>query len=413
MARQLPFQLAFVLYSIILTTLLAYAPTLVQSSTLESDIQVLRLVQQSIDPVSIPASSYLNSWDFSLDPCESSGGFLGVLCTFPLDNSSNRVIEIDLDAAGYDGFLSPAIGNLSELTTLNLSKNKFRGPIPDTIVNLKRLTRISLSGNLFTGNIPYGITRLKHLEFIDLSQNHLSGSIPPDISGLRSLTYLSLSSNSLSGRIPDLSGLWQLGTLDLQDNQLYGILPKLPVNLRTLSLSHNVLSGHISPIRVLQRLAWLDVSDNRLTGIISQEILTLPQALRINLSINHFSVIEPIKYPARETQLQVLDAHANQLSGHLPVGLAAVENLTSIYLSHNQLYGPIPPEYGTRLSNSWKALFLDNNFLIGNLPRQFNNVVGIRGSLAHNCLRCPSEIPLCRGGQRSPSECGRSNDESD
>ncbi|KAF8393871.1 hypothetical protein HHK36_020069 [Tetracentron sinense] len=383
---------------------------LVDSRTLESDTQALRSLKQSIDPNSISKFSFLDSWDFKIDPCESSGShFLGILCTIPLDNSRSRVSVIDLDGIGYEGFLTPAIGNLTELTTINLSKNRFRGPIPETISNLRKLTRLIISENFFTGIPPIEIWRLGKLEFIDMSQNKLSGSIPRTLSGLRSLTHLSLSNNEFSGRIPDLTGLWQLATLELSGNQLSGIIPKLPINLRTLSLSRNFLSGHTSSIGKLQDLEELDLSDNRFSGVI-QEILTLPRVIRLNISVNRFTVLEVVKFSGRATQLEVLDVHGNHLQGHLPVNLVTVENLRTINLGHNQFTGPIPAGYGEKVGESWKSLFLDYNYLVGRVPPQFSTEASrTQGSLANNCLSCPVNLPMCRGGQRPASECGGRN----
>ncbi|CAK7322628.1 unnamed protein product [Dovyalis caffra] len=383
------------LVSIIVSMVLVRVPTQVHSLTLKSDIEVLQALMQAIDPVSI------------------TRGFQGILCTFPTDKTANRIMAIDLDPAGYDGFLTPLIGNLTELTSLSINKNNFRGPIPETIANLQKLNRLSLSQNLFTGRIPQGIINLKHLEILDLSQNHLSSKIPANITTLRSLVQLSLSNNALSGKIPDLSGLWQLNTLDLSGNNLDGIVPNLPINLRKLSLSHNVLSGHISPVSVLQRLTVLDLSDNRLSGPIRQEVLTLPLVTRINISNNQFTEMQAIPYPRDDLQLRVLDAHANRLHGHLPISLVNIANLSSIDLSHNFFSGRIPLEYGAKLSSSWRSLFLEDNFLTGNPPAQFiDRTVAVRGSLAHNCLRCPPNIRFCRGGQRPSSECVGQQDHS-
>ncbi|KAJ6917464.1 hypothetical protein NC652_019722 [Populus alba x Populus x berolinensis] len=100
----------------------------------------------------------------------------------PTDKSANRIMAIDLDAAKYDGFLSPLIGNLMELTSLGIRKNNFRGPIPENIANLQKFNRLLSSQNLFTGRMPHS----KHLEILDLSQNHLSSRIPANIIALRS-----------------------------------------------------------------------------------------------------------------------------------------------------------------------------------------------------------------------------------
>jgi hypothetical protein len=106
---------------------------------------------------------------------------LGILCSNPLDNVSSRIIAIDLDGVEYDGFLTPSIGNLSELTIFNLGKNKFRRIIPETIANLKKLTMLSLADNYFTGTIPNEITLLKNLECLDIFGNKIYGSVPVNI----------------------------------------------------------------------------------------------------------------------------------------------------------------------------------------------------------------------------------------
>lgn len=382
-------------------------PMLTSSQTLDADIQVLRVFKRCIDPNSIPPNSYLSSWDFAMDPCETTGGqFLGILCSFPLDYSPNRITAIDLDGVGYEGFIAAAIGNLTELTSINLRKNNFRGPIPESIANLKKLTRLSLSNNFLTGSIPLGLITLKKLESLDISFNQFSGTIPASIGGLRGLTSLSMSNNGFTGRLPDLSGLWQLKTLDFSRNQLYGSLPNVPVSLTTLFLSSNILSGHLTPLIKLRLLKVLDVSDNRLSGAITGDFFTLPQMTRLNVSVNHFTALEITRFVGQEApQLQVLDAKGNQLRGRLPVNLASFRNLTTINLSYNQFYGRIPEEYGARLG-AWKTLYLDHNFLLGRLPAEFIESQGkIKGSLSNNCLRCPDNIPLCIGGQRKTSDC--------
>ncbi|CAN1253446.1 LRR receptor-like serine/threonine-protein kinase FLS2 [Linum perenne] len=358
---------------------LVLIPKPVESITAVSDVQVLHAVRESIDPVSITTSSFIYSWDFNVDPCESPGAFLGVLCSFPLDNSSSRVVAIGLDDAGYDGFLAPAIGNLTELVTLDLTGNKFRGPIPETIVNLRLLTKLLVSENLFTGQIPEGITRLKLLQEVDLSRNHLSGQIPARIAVLRSLTRLIISDNAISGRLPDLSGMWQLSVLDV---------------------------SHISPMKHLRKLLVLDVSDNRLSGRILREVLTMSTLVRLNVSHNHFTAIDAIDFPGGETRLQMIDANDNQLHGHLPLSLAALDNLTSLDLAHNYLTGSISAEFGAKIGKQWTYLYLNDNFLQGSIPPKLVDIARqIRGSFANNCLKCPATVPLCRGGQRPHAVC--------
>lgn len=243
-----------------------------------------------------------------------------------------------------------------------------------------------------------------------MSKNSLSGTIPESLSALRGLTHLSLSGNQLSGEIPDLSALWQLKFLDFSGNQLYGALPPLPANLRTLLLSHNLISGHLTPIKRLANLKTLDISDNRMSDTIIQEILMFPIINFINVSANLFTSIQVQKASDQPSQLQLLDAHNNRLHGRLPVNLITYANLTSIYLGSNLFSGRIPAEFGAKVRNSWHRLFLDYNFLEGNLPPEFiNYATRIRGSVAHNCLHCPMNVTLCHGEQRAASECIRQN----
>ncbi|VVA40844.1 PREDICTED: leucine-rich repeat, partial [Prunus dulcis] len=67
-----------------------------------------------------------------------------------------------------------------------------------------------------------------------------------------------------------------------------------------------------------------------------------------------------------------------------------------INLSYNQFCGRIPNEYGARIGASWKALYLDNNFLQGRLsPELIANPEKkkIKGNLSSNCLRCQEILP--------------------
>ncbi|XP_010418635.1 PREDICTED: leucine-rich repeat receptor protein kinase MSL1-like [Camelina sativa] len=390
--------------SLFLLVLSLIVPSSVFSATLRSDIQALEAIIRSVDPSSISPSSYLSTWDFSEDPCEGSGTFLGVMCSFPLENTTSRVTEIDLDDDGYDGFLSDEIGNLTELTVLSLNKNRFRGPVPESVFQLRKLTKLSLAENFFTGDISPEITRLKELKTVDLSTNSIAGEIPPRISALRSLTHLILSNNHLDGKIPALNGLWKLQVLELGNNHLYGMLPKLPPSLRTLSLCFNSLAGRISPLHRLKQLVSLDVSQNRFSGTVGHEILTFPDISRINVSFNQFISIEVIKVTG--SRLRMLDADGNHLQGHLPLNLATYENLKDINLRSNMFSGDIPRIYGKRLENSWRSLYLENNYLSGSLPEEFQKISKqIRGNLSNNCLQCPKNVPICQGPQKPKSQC--------
>ncbi|EOY04844.1 Leucine-rich repeat (LRR) family protein, putative [Theobroma cacao] len=255
------------------------------------------------------------------------------------------------------------------------------------------------------------VYQLREIETIDLSKNLLSGQIPDRLSALRRSAVLRLSNNGFSGRIPNINGLWQLQTLELDSNMFFGNLPMLPKRFRTLTLCHSLLSGHITSLGTLEQLRSVDVSDNRFSGSISKGVLALPPLNHINVSFNQLTVTEVDNTYEIGSPLQVLDAQENHLQGHLPLNMVTYESLAVINLAHNRFPSGIPMEYGDRLGNPWRALFLDQNLLSGRLPLQFDSgAARIKGSLANNCLRYPVNIPLCCRGQRPASGCVGEND---
>ena len=166
------------------------------------------------------------------------------------------------------GAIPSDIGNLTNLTGLNLSYNQLTGSIPSEIGNLVNLTTLDLSNNQLTGIIPDEICNqgdsspgLSNNQFcppypsciedyvgeqdtsdceelwgevysientteLDLSNSGLTGSIPSEIGNLINLTYLDFDSNQLTGEIPpEIGNLTNLYGLSLRYNQLTGIIP--------------------------------------------------------------------------------------------------------------------------------------------------------------------------------------------
>ncbi|KAI4353399.1 hypothetical protein L6164_002352 [Bauhinia variegata] len=92
-------------------------------------------------------------------------------------------------------------------TSVDLSCNKLKGPIPEDIGQLQALHNLNLSHNALWGHIPSSSGNMKQLESLDLSSNSLSGEIPIQLASLSFLSVLNLSFNELVGRIPTGSQL--------------------------------------------------------------------------------------------------------------------------------------------------------------------------------------------------------------
>ncbi|KAL5550552.1 hypothetical protein UlMin_000728 [Ulmus minor] len=91
---------------------------------------------------------------------------------------------------------------LTIFTLIDLSSNKFDGPIPKEIGELTSLYSLNLSSNSLSGKMPTSLGNLRSIESLDLSMNHLTGNIPTSLATLNFLSYLNLSFNQLVGRIP-------------------------------------------------------------------------------------------------------------------------------------------------------------------------------------------------------------------
>jgi type IX secretion system substrate protein/Leucine Rich Repeat (LRR) protein len=209
--------------------------------------------------------------------------------------SKGRVISIGLSTNNLNGNIPSDIGNLTALTSLDLTANhNITGTIPPEIGNLKQLQYLYLYNNQLSGSIPPEIGKLKMLTELYLNGDQLSGSLPPQIGNLTNLVTADLHNNHFSDTIPaQIGNLINIQTLGLSSNNFTG---PIPVQLYKLShvyhldLSRNQLTGTIPPrIGELTTLDFLDLSFNNLSGFIPSNLTNLSATLTFNLNNNHFT----------------------------------------------------------------------------------------------------------------------------
>ncbi|CAN0231703.1 unnamed protein product, partial [Hapterophycus canaliculatus] len=159
-----------------------------------------------------------------------------------------------------------------------------------------------LPSRALAGDIPKELGALSMLQRLVLYNNKLTGHIPKELGVLSKLKTLELWRNKLTGPIPkELGALSELKELDLHWNELTGEKRTYLPSVHRRSKSFELLEQHVSCRRIGRTHPW--------------------------------NLIEISNY---------FDIYA----GAIPAQLGALNELTWLDLSDNQLSGSIRPELG-------------------------------------------------------------------
>ena len=222
----------------------------------------------------------------SLPDNELTGPIPGVLA----DLANLRILRLDRNQ--FSGPIPASLGSLAHLEELSLrhGTNDFRdredeglnGAIPPELGDLRNLTRLNLGGHDLTGPIPAALGNLTNLRNLDLGGNGLTGTIPAELGNLAGLRWLSLRGNRLTGPLPAALGrLTGLDGLDLGRNDwTAGPIPEAWSNLSNLASLRLSRANVTGPAPI-----WLEnLTDLRRLDLSYNWGISGPLPSRLNLS---------------------------------------------------------------------------------------------------------------------------------
>ncbi|CAI9289800.1 unnamed protein product [Lactuca saligna] len=311
------------------------------------------------------------------------------------DLSSNFAQSSVIDLSS-NRFYGPIPNVPSTLSTLNLSRNKFSGGIAFIcqIVN-GFLSFLDLSHNSLTGQLPDCLWLFKELQVLNPGHNNLFGRLPPSIGSLIQLKMLYLYKNNFSGELPfSLKNCTSLKSLNLGANKFSGNVPvwigERFSGLYVLILKSNNFSGTI-PLKLCQlaNLQILDMSRNNLHGTITSCLSNLTGMVQQGISqdVQLYTTYEQetyvdhamIQWQGNEheffstlKQLKSIDLSSNNLTGRIPNEITNLYDLISLNLSKNALLGEIPQKIGEM--KNLLTLDLSRNSFSGRIPSSMSQM---------------------------------------
>ncbi|GMN60656.1 hypothetical protein TIFTF001_029743 [Ficus carica] len=248
-----------------------------------------------------------------------------------------------------NGQISPHVGNLSFLKTLDLQNNRnsstnwcfvpassstpcnlewrnscqhiallqppvprprnLTGTVPSSLYNLSSIQIFSVHTNLLVGTLHPDLGHtLPNLEAFYFHLNRFTGQIPVSISNASKLSLLQVSTNDLTGKVPSFQGLSNLYMLTIHKNNLRYDKEE------DLNFVYSLMN--------CTNLQVIAINDNKFRGV-------LPK------TISNFS-----------TGFNLLAFERNQITGSIPSGIRNLINLVALGLESNHLSGPLPDTIG-------------------------------------------------------------------
>ncbi|CAH8549002.1 unnamed protein product [Heterobilharzia americana] len=298
--------------------------------------------------------------------------------------------------------LPKAIGQLSELTVLGIKYNNLT-ELPIEICSCEKLTEFNIEGNHVTQMPENLICKLKDSPSIVLSRNDFTSFPTGDPIQYKNVKHFRLDYNRLESFEADLfSENTQLTTLKLCNNNIMTLdfkgIERLK-HLVELDLSYNQIShlpdsvANLNTFVSLGPLSKIQIYHTALPNRIG-ELVSLVQ---LELESNQITSL-PLTI-GQLCQLQILNLDVNNLS-RLPstVGKQNLSNLKKLKVRENLLQR-LPPEIGKL--KSLTHLYLANNKPLDLLPIELGILPCLRYLSIEGCNLRQMPAEVTKGGSNS------------
>ncbi|CAI5459342.1 unnamed protein product [Closterium sp. Yama58-4] len=217
------------------------------------------------------------------------------------------------------------------------------GSIPSTIGRLTSLKYFLVNQNRLSGSLPAQIGTLPQLYMLDVMDNQLEGPLPK-FEGAKELNHLHMSSNLFTSVPAEISRLPKLMHLLMDSNRLTHDFPLAfnNTNLTVIYWSNNIIPGPFPSTWFFPKLKDFLFSNCSLP---KQPLPSFPisrNLSNLDLSSNSFTGFIPGSLFWQHPNLVNLNLANNDLNSSFPPAIANATNLQSVFLSGNQLSGPLP-----------------------------------------------------------------------
>jgi Leucine-rich repeat (LRR) protein len=266
-----------------------------------------------------------------------------------------QLTSLDLGGNQIGAAGAASLAALTQLTCLNLDNNQIGDAGAASLAALKQLTSLDLWGNKIGAAGAASLAALTQLTSLNLSYNKIGAAGAASLAALTQLTCLDLGGNQIGDAgAASLAALTQLTCLNLDNNQIgdagAASLAALK-QLTSLDLWGNKIgAAGAASLAALKQLTSLELWGNKIGAAGAASLAALKQLTSLNLGYNKIGD-EGAASLAALTQLTSLNLENNEIGDAGAAALAALTQLTSLDLSYNPVVDSTPFSTMRRLTS--------------------------------------------------------------